>query len=142
MKIKDVMATDVLTVSPDTEAVEAAKTMERQNVGCIVVADSGKVTGVLTDRDLLIRSHTDGNCFTGHAVSEFMTSPVITVTPDEDVLSAIHTMNENSVRRLPVEQDGKLIGIVSWADLASALDRPLHDLVTGQSKMRTMAARD
>ncbi len=134
MLVRDLMEKDVLVVRPESDCSEALKMMQEKGVGCVVVRDLVSVVGVLTDRDLLIRGHDDNECFAGHEVTEFMTTPAITISPDKDILEAVHVMKSKSVRRLPVIESGKLIGVVSWADLAQALGGPLHDLVTGHSK--------
>ena len=139
MKIEDIMTRDVATAGTDDSVVTAVRLMKDRNIGCVLITNEGSVRGIVTDRDLLLRGFADEQWFEHPGLSDYMTSPVITVDPDTDILEAVHLMQENSVKRLPVEQGGRFVGIVSWADLAHALDEPLHDLVASQSKSRPMA---
>lgn len=136
MRVKDVMAKEAFSCDAGSDAAQAIKTMQDNEIGCVVVTNSGSIAGIVTDRDLLIRGHADGSCFEGRKLSEFMTAPVVTVSRDADILDAVHMMNESSIRRLPVEENGQMIGIVSWSDLAHALDTPLHELVSCHSETR------
>lgn len=140
MKIQDVMTRDVATAGVGDSVVAAMRLMKNRNIGCVVITNGGFVRGIVTDRDLLLRGFTADKWFEEPGLSAYMTSPVITVRPDTDVLEAVHLMRVNSVKRLPVEQAGKLVGIVSWGDLAHALDEPLHDLVASRSKARQMVS--
>ena len=140
MKIQDVMTRDVATANAGDSVVSAVRLMKALNIGCVVITGGSAVRGIVTDRDLLMRGFVADKWFEEPGLGAYVTTPVITVRPDTDVLEAVHLMRVNSVKRLPVEQDGKLVGIVSWADLAHSLDEPLHDLIASQSKARQMAA--
>jgi signal-transduction protein with cAMP-binding, CBS, and nucleotidyltransferase domain len=133
MLVEDIMAKDVVTVSPDELVANTANRMKRENVGCLVVTTKSKaVKGVITDRDLTVgclgEAHDANSC----KVSNHMSSPAITIGPGGDVLDAAHTMAERKIKRLPVVSGGKLVGLLSYADVAMAMQRPLYDLLEAE----------
>ena len=134
MLVESVMKRDVGRISPDASLMDAAKLMKQNNLGSLVVTNSGRVTGVITDRDIVVRCAAEGAGLGTEKVSAHMSSPVVTVTPQTDIFEAVHTMRNHGIQRLPVEQDDKLVGIVSMGDIAQAVDGPLHDLVIGNWK--------
>ena len=93
--------------------------------------NSGELKGVLTDRDILVRCVANGGGLGADKISAHMTSPVVSISPQTDVFEAVRTMRNHGVQRLPVEEGGKLAGIVSMGDIAQAMDEPIHDLVIG-----------
>jgi CBS domain-containing protein len=139
MHLKDIMAKKVITIGGEETIVNAAKRMEESNIGCVVVTNAGKVLGIITDRDLAVRclskDHNSGQC----RVSSHMSSPVITARPEMDILDAAHLMTGEKVKRLPVVEDDRLIGLVSFSDVAQAMDRPMHDLMVGMGAARRIA---
>ena len=139
MMIRDVMEKDVVTVRPDDECAKALKLLQDRKVGAIVVKDSISVLGMLTDRDLLVRGHGNGQCFMTDRVSQYMSNPVTTISPDKDVFEGLHVMKTKSIRRLPVVEADRLVGIVSWSDLSAALGEPVNDLITGRSRKTGVA---
>ena len=116
--VKDIMTTDVKVCQPHDSLVEAAKIMRDVNVGIVPVCEGKKVIGMITDRDIVINAIADGkdgNTVHCHGV---MTKDVTTVTPDTDVHECANIMSENQVRRLPVVDNGELVGICAIGDLA------------------------
>jgi CBS domain-containing protein len=136
MQVKEMMAKKVFTVNPNDSVALAAQTMQEKNVGCLVVVNSGKVKGMITDRDLTVSCLSNSHAASGCQVSSHMSSPVITITPETDVLEAAHTMTARKVKRLPVVEGEKLVGLISMGDIAQAMDRPIHDLLTGMRSAR------
>ncbi|MBP5427491.1 MAG: CBS domain-containing protein [Clostridiales bacterium] len=122
MKIKDVMTKNVACISPTSTIIEAARLMQKHNVGVIPVCDATKMVGIVTDRDIVVRNIANG---TGvdKEVRDIMTSDVKTVTKDMDVEDATNIMSEAQVRRLPVLEDNKVIGMVSIGDIATINNR-------------------
>ena len=120
--VNQVMTADPRAVSPSDTLQEAARQMREGDVGVLVVVDGGKVSGIVTDRDIVVRAVADGRDPAGATVGEVSRDTVITVTPDQSASEAARVMREHDVRRLVVVQDSRPIGIVSIGDLAVALD--------------------
>ena len=117
MKVKQIMTTDVRTVSPNDTIAKAASIMGQLNVGSVPVTDNNRVVGIVTDRDIVLRSVAMGKDV-NQKVSDIMTTNVKCIDPETDVHTAADIMAENQVRRLPVVESGRLVGIVAIGDLA------------------------
>jgi CBS domain-containing protein len=103
-------------VFPETEIVEAARLMCHLEVGALPVCDGDRLVGIVTDRDIVVRHIAEGGCT--QLVGSIMTPNPYTVGPDEPIERAEALMAEHRVRRLPVCEGGRLVGIVSQGDLA------------------------
>ncbi|MBI2965615.1 MAG: CBS domain-containing protein [Chloroflexi bacterium] len=134
MKVEEIMKSNVKTISPERSIVDAARYMRSFGIGCLVVVDDGGISGIITDRDLVVRAITHGHDVNRTTVGQHMTSPVTTIDAEMDVLDAAHLMAERGIRRLPVADNGRLIGIVSNSDIARAVDQALRDIVVGQAR--------
>jgi CBS domain-containing protein len=125
MKARDIMSANPVCITPESGVRDAAKIMQRENVGVVpVVADisSKQLLGVLTDRDIAIRVVAEGRG-ADIRVSEVMSKNVRTHRPDDSVNDVMQTMGSEQVRRIPiVDERGALVGIVAQADIA--LDAP------------------
>ena len=118
MKIRDLMTTDVTTVNPNTPINEIALQMKSLDIGSIPVCEQGnKAVGIVTDRDIVIRSLSQGKMQAN--AQDVMTSALIFDTPDMHAHEAAEMMAKHQIRRLPVVENGKLVGIVSIGDLAT-----------------------
>ena len=115
MQIKDVMTKDVVCVPPDETVAVASRLMERHNLG--VCGKDGKLKGMLTDRDSVLRCVAADEDPSELKVKQVMTRRVVSVSPEDSLDDAARRMAAQQVRRLPVEQDGRLAGMVSLADL-------------------------
>ncbi len=118
MKIKDIMTTNVTTVSPNSSVLEAAQMMQNYNIGSIPVCDNDRLVGIITDRDIVVRSVSRNISPNSTSVKDIMTSEVNYATPDMDVTDVTDMMASNQVRRIPVVEQNQLIGIVSLKDVA------------------------
>ena len=118
MKVRDLMTSDPVTVGPDDPVAQAATCMREEDCGSIPVVKDAKLIGIVTDRDITIRSVAAGRDAKTQKVSEVMSADPITVEPDTDADEAVKVMAEFQVRRLPVVEDGRLLGIVVTAQLA------------------------
>ena len=120
MQIRDVMTPDPATVQPGDSLQRAAAQMDELNVGVLPVTDGGKLVGLITDRDIVVRSTSAGQDPKTARVADAMTVDPQTMGPDTHVLDAIRLMEEHQLRRLPILDDGRLVGIVALGDLAAA----------------------
>lgn len=118
MKVRDIMTTEVETCGPETTIEEVASMMGDQDVGSIPVVEKGNLKGMITDRDLVIRGI--ASQFPLDApMNRVMSSDVPTTgTPDMEVDEAADLMANNQVRRLPIVEDNRVVGIVALADVA------------------------
>ena len=120
MKVKECMCTDVACVKPETTICDVAKLMLNKHVGCIPVCDNNKnVVGLVTDRDLTLRSLACEKDIKQTPVSEIMTTKVFNVSPDAEVSEAEKIMCDCQIRRVPVVENEELIGIITIGDLAN-----------------------
>jgi CBS domain-containing protein len=117
-KVKDIMTRDVASVEPTSSVTDAARIMQKYNIGSVPVCDDGVLRGIVTDRDIVVRNTALGSNPGNTHVGDVMTSQVITVTPDADVDSVSALMSEKQVRRLPVVENNMLVGMIALGDLA------------------------
>jgi CBS domain-containing protein len=120
MKIKEIMTTQPKSASRDTTLAAAAHLLWGADCGILPVVDGGKLVGVVTDRDMYVALATRNKPATQITVGEVSTGKVWSCGPDDDVHAALDTMASQRVRRLPVTQDGALVGIISMNDLVLA----------------------
>ena len=120
--IRDVMTTNPVTVEGDRPVTEAARRMRENDTGSIVVLDNGKVAGIVTDRDIAIRVVAEEKD-ASTPVREACSAELQTVSPDDSVDKAVQIMRERAIRRLPVVERDKPVGIVSLGDLAMERDQ-------------------
>lgn len=119
LKVKDIMTKDVAYVQPGSTLTETAKLMQQHNVGSIPVCDQNKVVGMVTDRDIVVRSIAVDKNPSQTPVSDIMTTGVKTVTPDMDMHDVAKEMASSQIRRVPVIENNSLVGIVALGDVAS-----------------------
>lgn len=122
------MRAPVVTVPPTTTLVETARRMREGPVGCVVVMSGGTVQGIVTDRDLAVRGLA-AEVSAAAPVSEVMTAPVRTVRADDDLDVAYQVMHRAGVRRLPVVEGCRLIGLVALDDLLMDVSRRLGEVL-------------
>lgn len=137
MKLQDIMTRDVEVIEPHATLQDAAEKMKLLDVGLLPVATAGRLVGVITDRDIAVRSTARGNDPFGDRVRDAMTDRVVSCFEDQDVAEAAETMKQHQVRRLPVvDRDGRLVGIVALADLAveAGDKRPAAEALQGVSE--------
>ena len=114
--VKDVMISDLTTLDASTSIKDAAKLMDKNNIGCIIVTKNQLPIGILTERDFVKRIAAKEKPSTT-SLEEVMSSPLIEVKPDETVWEAAQIMKTNNIHKLPVKKDNKIIGIVTATDL-------------------------
>ena len=119
MKVKDIMNPKPVTVGKEETVAAAARRLAGQNLGALpVCGENGRLCGMVTDRDLVIRCVAAGRNPEQTRVSEVMTGRVISIHPDTDASVAAHQMGREQVRRLPVTDNGQLCGMLGLSDLA------------------------
>ena len=119
MKVCDIMTGKVITIAPAEPVSAAAKLLRRYNIGALPVVDGHRgLRGIVTDRDIVTRCVALESDPRETAVAEIMSRGVVTATPFEEVSAAARAMSADRVRRLPVLDEGRVVGMVSLADLA------------------------
>jgi CBS domain-containing protein len=118
-QIKDVMTHDVVTLAPTSKVTQAAEAMKSLNVGAIPICDGGRLLGMVTDRDLVVRVIAEHRNPETETINNIMTTDVDYCYEDQTVEEAAHVMEDRQVRRMPiVNHDKELVGIVSLGDVA------------------------
>src|SRR4029078_3095329 len=126
--VQEAMTANPTAITPDTTAQEAARLMKSEDVGALPIVEDGRLTCVVTDRDLTIGGVAEG-LVAETPVSELASKNVVTIDPQQSIEEAARLMAEHQVRRLPVvEEDGRLVGMLAQADVAQAG----HDSLTGE----------
>ena len=120
--IREVMTQNPECVSGDTTVADAAKLMREKDFGGVLCMDGDKVSGFLTDRDIAVRVVADGKDPSSTAISDVATTDLHTLSPDDSVEDAIEMVRKHNVRRIPVVEGAKPVGIVSIGDLALERD--------------------
>ncbi|MDI9643754.1 MAG: CBS domain-containing protein [Candidatus Verstraetearchaeota archaeon] len=122
-RVKDLMSKSVITVNKEQTVVEAAKILSERNIGCLVVMDNGNPVGMLTERDIITRCIASGCDPAKKKIGEIMSSPVISVEPETTVVDAARLMVSKMIRRLPVTEGNKLVGIITSYDLIKEVSK-------------------
>lgn len=123
MKIREVMTSNAVAIDAATPVIKAAETMRQKNIGDVVVRKDGKLCGIMTDRDIVVRVLGAGKDPNTTNVESACSHELFTVSPDQDTSDAVKLMREHAIRRLPVMEDSRILGVISLGDLARALDR-------------------
>ena len=121
LRVGDIMSKDVVTAALDDTISDAVTRMSEHYVSCLVVLDNDRVAGILTEKDMLKGVGRGDTAFHELRVSERMSSPVKLISPDASITEAARIMETNRIRRLPVVQDGRLVGIVTQTDITRGL---------------------
>ena len=126
MKIREIMTAPAVQIQQNETVEVAARTMARYNIGAMPVCGAdGRICGVLTDRDMVTRCLAAGRRPEQTRVADVMSGNVVSAGPDMDVAVAAHLMGRKQVRRLPVVENGKLLGMVSLGDMDNREDSSL-----------------
>ncbi|WP_346897504.1 CBS domain-containing protein [Clostridium sp. UBA7503] len=118
MKVKEIMSKDVACLTPEDSIEKAAQLMKQYNVGSIPVCSNKMINGIVTDRDIALRSVASGQDSTQTKVRNIMTSNPTVGTPEMDVHDAAEIMSREQIRRLPIVENNSLVGIVSLGDIS------------------------
>jgi CBS domain-containing protein len=119
MLVSELMTNTVISIAPDEPASLAARLLFRHNIGAVpVCTEDGRLRGIVTDRDIVLRCVAAENDPETTPVREIMSRSLITVSPTDDVREAARQMAQSQVRRLPVVESGKLVGMLALGDMA------------------------
>ena len=116
--IKDVMTSQVHSCETSASVLDAAKLMAQEDVGPIPVVENGRLMGIVTDRDIAVRVVAEGRDPSSTTVGQIASRDVVTATPDDDLDDVTSLLAQHQVRRIPVVEGDRLVGIVAQADIA------------------------
>lgn len=117
MKLRDIMVEDVITVKARATVKTAAGLMNKHEIGCLIVADKGKAVGIVTERDILKRVIPKPEAPEKIRVNEIMSKPLLVGKPEMEISEAARIMFKQKVKKLPVVEHGRLVGLVTLTDL-------------------------
>lgn len=122
MRCRVIMTSNVRTAAPDAPLKEVAAIMRENDVGSVPIVSEGKLAGIITDRDIVIRAVAEGKD-AASPVKDVMTTEIFSVTPEDFAFQAIRIMGDKQVRRVPVvTETGELAGIIAMADIALEME--------------------
>jgi CBS domain-containing protein len=116
--VREAMTPGVRTVSPSQSLAEAAEVMKGEDVGSVPVVEEGRLAGIVTDRDIVTRAVAERRDPQTVKVAEVASRELLTVEPEQDLDEALALMARHQVRRLPVVEEGRLVGMLAQADVA------------------------
>lgn len=133
--VRDAMTENPRSIGASASVVEAARLMREEHIGSLPITDDENLVGMITDRDITTRVVAEGADLKTTSVGDVYSRDLISVAPDNDLEEALQLMAQHQVRRLPVVEDGRLVGIVAQADIAlSANEQKTGELVEAISK--------
>jgi len=141
LKVRDVMVQEVVVVDENSSVKEAVETMNEFHVGSLIVLKEGRATGIITERDFLIRVLAEAKDVINTRVKDIMTSPLVVINPDADLEEAVKQMFQSKIKKLAVVDANKLVGIVTLTDIARVtpqMIRVLKQLAAKQEMPKSM----
>jgi CBS domain-containing protein len=133
--VQEVMTSNPTSVEANSPVIDAARIMKQEDVGIVPVVEGDRLAGTVTDRDIALRVVAEGKDPQSTSVREIASTDLVTVDPQQDLDEALRLMATHQVRRLPVVEGGRLVGIVAQADVArEADDKKTGDLVENISQ--------
>lgn len=121
LTLKEIMVRDVVTITKDKYVSKAAEIMAEKNIGSLVVMENDNIIGIITERDLLRKAIGKGLDLKTVTVGQIMSTPVITSSSELSIIDASELLAENNIKKLPVVDDNRLVGIVTEKDIANAM---------------------
>jgi CBS domain-containing protein len=133
-KVHEVMTRSPVTVSGQASLTDAARMMRDRDIGDLFVMDDDKLRGMLTDRDIVVRAAADARDLTRTMVDEVSSKDIVDISPNDDADQAVMLMRARAVRRVPVVDSGKLVGVVALSDMSVERESrsALADISTAQ----------
>jgi len=140
LKAKDVMVTHVVKIGSTTTVDSAVKVMNKNGIGCLIVEDDGKAKGIITQRDLLEKVLEKAKDPRRLNVSDIMTKELVVGKPDMEIHEAARLMFKRKIKKLPIVNEGKLIGLITVTNIAQtvSIDQKMMDIVEKLSNMRAI----
>jgi CBS domain-containing protein len=129
LKVRDTMTGSPRSIDASTSVVEAAQLMREGHIGSLPITADEQLVGMITDRDIAMRVVAEAADHTNTSVGDVSSRDLVTVEPDEDLDDALQLMARHQVRRLPVVENGRLVGIVAQADIALSENEKTAKLV-------------
>ena len=121
--VREIMTPNPVALNKDATVQDAAKEMKSREIGDIIVKDNGKICGIVTDRDLVVRAMAEPRDPRGMKLADVCTPQVVSIGPDAPIDEAVNLMRQHAIRRLPVVANGAILGVVSLGDLAVERDQ-------------------
>lgn len=115
--VQNIMVSNVITTEKHALVIDAVKIMNQHGIGCLVAMENGSPVGIVTERDLLKRVLGESKNPKKIRVQEVMSSPLIVAKPDMDIEKVTRLMFDRKIKKLPIVEDGKLVGLVTFTDL-------------------------
>jgi CBS domain-containing protein len=119
MKAKDIMSKSIVSLSSNDTIERAATLMKEYDIGSVPVCDSDKVIGIVTDRDIALRAVSSSAHTSSESVKNIMTTNPVTASPDMSLEDLSKIMSQQQIRRIPIVENQRLVGVVSLGDLAT-----------------------
>ena len=140
MRAKDVMVKELVKVNSSTLVDNAVKMMNKNNIGCLIVEDNGEARGIVTQRDLLEKVLEKAKDPRKLAVSDIMTKKLVVGNPEMEIHEAARLMFKRKIKKLPIVENGKLIGLITLTNIARTIsfDQEMMDIVEKLSNMRAI----
>jgi CBS domain-containing protein len=117
LEVRNFMVSNVMTIETNAFVMDAVKTMNQHAIGCLVVNENGSPVGIVTERDLLKRLLAESKNPKKTRVQEIMSKPLIVAKPDMEIEEVIKLMFNRKIKKIPIVEDGKLLGLVTFTDL-------------------------
>lgn len=136
MILREIMQRELVTAGPGISVKEAAGKMKEQNVGCVLITENGRLKGILTDRDIACTLVAEGKNPDTTKISEIMHAEPTICGPDTDILHASRLMAEKKIRRLPIQSNGILEGLVTISELAPVLKEEMDNFFNVEEAYR------
>ena len=118
LKVEDVLVKEVITIDENSTVKEAAEVMNKFEIGCLIAVRKEKAMGIITERDLLKRVVAEAKDATKTRVKDVMSSPLVVVEPSMDLEEAVRLMFQMKIKKLPVVDGKRLVGLVTLTDIA------------------------
>jgi CBS domain-containing protein len=130
MEVRKLMQRKLITVTPSSTLHEAAVKMKKEDIGSVLVVEDGMMLkGILTDRDIALAVAADDEDPNKTTIGKIMKTELITIGSSDDITAAIRVMCSGNVRRLPVCEKGKIVGLLSSADVASEIKEEINNFI-------------
>ena len=118
LKVEDIMVGEVITIDEDSTVKEAAEVMNKFEIGCLIAVRNGKAIGMITERDLLKRVVAEAKDATETKVKDVMSSPLVVIEPSVELEEAVKLMFQMKIKKLPVVDGKRLVGLITLTDIA------------------------